>query len=85
MKDWRVDIHKYPRQETILKAAKAVIVGDAKTAAAIFADEYRNEFKHLTGEERQPCIDCESLTLYFCYLSNVECRKWVRWLESWSR
>lgn len=85
MKDWRIDIHNYPRQETILTAAKTVIVGEAKVAAGVLADEYRNEFKHLKGDERHPCVDCPSLAIYFCYLSGMECRKWARWIDSWAR
>lgn len=85
MKDWRVDIHSYPRQDSILAAARHIIVGSAETAAEVFSDEYRGEFKHLEEDERHPCVDCHSLALYFCYLTGTECRKWARWLESWAR
>lgn len=53
-----------------------------RLAAQIFADEYKGEMRSIEPKDEQPpCTHCSDCTMYFCYLTEIQCRVFAVWVD----
>ena len=76
------DVLAYPSRYRVHRYASVAVSSQCTLLAAeIFADEYKAEMGVLPKEDKPPCCCCPDACVYFCYLTEMECRKYVLWVD----
>ena len=73
---------QYPHRTKVHRHAAIALSSESSLLEAeVFGNEYQATIRLLPEEDMPPCQSCPCVTVYFCYLTEIECRTYAVWVD----